>query len=978
MICKDHHSLPFLGWLIRLGLFLSLMGISTSVDAQPIWLAKGDSANAYLAKKDYVSAYAMGLRAAQITKPTPQADSVWSSVYSIAGQLPDSVSIATAIKAGTYYVSTNEDDLARTWLLKALSKADHLQLRSYQYQSRVMLAKIELRKQAFDKAGALYISVLNDTTATEYTTYQIEALLGLSGVCVYKQQIDSAKFLSQKALVAIKKLPGYEKSRLYPIAKSQQTLLALLENDLTTALRESEESYSVASKIMPNDPLIIGIAYQYAYIQGDINDQKALDATRLARRVLNQQPNHVRHPHYLYLYANEIALLRVLDRNQEAALLADSVLQKHPLDELITFAGADNLLSRITQTYIGARRTTPLEKIVQKVQEWVVNKSYKESLNPSFLYSLLGRYYQHTGNYVEAVRCLKEEWRLDSLAYGGNQINFSLMNRLATCQAKAGQRADAYTSFNRLVTDYERNIRTNIWLMSDAERDNYLQTTTVQGLFWHFLHRRNPVPEEIELAYNYKLINQGVRLHMNRTINRYLYRQNNGHAGLPTIRQLMETRIRLSDRRFNGSAEQRQQWQQQADSLERSMGGEAIALNQALRPVRWQHVQAKLKPGEAAVEIVFYTNYSRGEEVSDSNAYAAFLIRPGWITPQVISLPDPASLGHNVNSNQTGGRLIQDYYRNIVFSPINQKRVFEQFWQPISDALGPVNRLYMAMDGGYQRINPCTIQNPRTKRYISGEVEIVLLNSTQDLLASPQPSTSRTAELIGHPAYTLSRLPVTSQQDKTKRSRQSRLRNGIKLDELPYTEIEVRQLAKLFRSFRLQTRERLDTSASEKAFQRMQSPKILHVATHGLLRDSSSQITSGSLLNCGLALAGAADTSQHKDHTDGLLTGYEASLLNLHNTELVTLSACESGAGDYVEGEGINGLQRAFLLAGAQSVLVSLWKVEDQLTQQLMNDFYRFWLAGASKPQALYKAQAVLRRQHPNPYYWGAFVLLGQ
>jgi CHAT domain-containing protein len=124
-------------------------------------------------------------------------------------------------------------------------------------------------------------------------------------------------------------------------------------------------------------------------------------------------------------------------------------------------------------------------------------------------------------------------------------------------------------------------------------------------------------------------------------------------------------------------------------------------------------------------------------------------------------------------------------------------------------------------------------------------------------------------------------------------------------------------------------------------------------------------------------LAGAADTILQRNRTDGILTGYEASLLNLHDTELVVLSACETGVGDYFEGEGIHGLQRAFLLAGTQSVLMSLWKINDQLTQQLMTDFYRYWLSGLSKPQALRKAQLNLRKQYPEPYYWGAFVLLG-
>ncbi|MCS6969359.1 MAG: CHAT domain-containing protein, partial [Bernardetiaceae bacterium] len=112
---------------------------------------------------------------------------------------------------------------------------------------------------------------------------------------------------------------------------------------------------------------------------------------------------------------------------------------------------------------------------------------------------------------------------------------------------------------------------------------------------------------------------------------------------------------------------------------------------------------------------------------------------------------------------------------------------------------------------------------------------------------------------------------------------------------------------------------------------------------------------------------------------DGILTAYEAASLRLEGTELVVLSACETGLGVSKNGEGVYGLHRAFQTAGAQAVIYSLWKVADEQTQELMSDFYRRWLVEKkSKRQAFNEAQAALRKKYPDPYFWGAFVLTGE
>ncbi|TAF31072.1 MAG: CHAT domain-containing protein, partial [Cytophagales bacterium] len=131
----------------------------------------------------------------------------------------------------------------------------------------------------------------------------------------------------------------------------------------------------------------------------------------------------------------------------------------------------------------------------------------------------------------------------------------------------------------------------------------------------------------------------------------------------------------------------------------------------------------------------------------------------------------------------------------------------------------------------------------------------------------------------------------------------------------------------------------------------------------------------------GLLLAGCSNyaKAEEKPQTeDGILTALEAANLELDETDLVVLSACETGLGDVKAGEGVYGLQRAFRVAGAKSILISLWKVDDAATQKLMTSFYKNLSKLGNARLAFKAAQKEIRKEYPDPYFWGAFVLVGE
>jgi CHAT domain-containing protein len=196
----------------------------------------------------------------------------------------------------------------------------------------------------------------------------------------------------------------------------------------------------------------------------------------------------------------------------------------------------------------------------------------------------------------------------------------------------------------------------------------------------------------------------------------------------------------------------------------------------------------------------------------------------------------------------------------------------------------------------------------------------------------------------------------------------------------------------------------LAAQALERPLKETRAPAILHIATHGfflpdrpapqphaamgLAADPMSSgtapepVPANPLLRSGLALAGANAWAVGRRlpaaAEDGILTAEDVSAMDLVGTELVVLSACETGLGDVRVGEGVFGLRRAFVLAGAETLVMTLWKVPDQETREVMEHFYGAMMrAGRGRAEALRAAQLAVKKRQPDPYYWGAFICQG-
>jgi CHAT domain-containing protein len=219
-------------------------------------------------------------------------------------------------------------------------------------------------------------------------------------------------------------------------------------------------------------------------------------------------------------------------------------------------------------------------------------------------------------------------------------------------------------------------------------------------------------------------------------------------------------------------------------------------------------------------------------------------------------------------------------------------------------------------------------------------------------------------------------------------------RNGHVFERLPNTAEEARVLKTLLKlgDQNVLTQAR----ATEAKVKQLHGPAILHFATHGFFLNDKEMadfalegvrlrsdrplapLSENPLLRSGLALAGANQRHSGKND-DGILTALEAAQLDLRGTELVVLSACDTGTGEIQSGEGVYGLRRAFVLAGAQTQIASLWKVSDDATKDLVVNYYERLLKGEGRSASLREVQKVMSDSSSlwHPYYWAAFVPIG-
>ncbi|HEY8934038.1 MAG TPA: CHAT domain-containing tetratricopeptide repeat protein [Cyclobacteriaceae bacterium] len=621
--------------------------------------------------------------------------------------------------------------------------------------------------------------------------------------------------------------------------------------------------------------------------------------------------------------------------------------------------------------YMTMGKEDKIEEILKKAVA-IYKSNYGED-NPAYARAIsdLGNFYRYKTRYTEAEPLLDKALSTREKTLGANHPLFVQSKEdLAILYWKKNEVNKAYMTYRDVMDKSIDFINQYFPPMSEAEKTKYWDV--LRPRFQRFFNFGAEASKEntalLEDLYDYRMATKALLLSSTNKIKQSIL--TSGNAQLIKDYKIWLDQKETLARLYAYSKDDLKEQKINLDSLERatnamernlSASSAEFSSGYSTQKISYKQVKTLLGDTEAMVEIIAIQKYDQ-KFIKDSK-YIALILTKGEALPKMVELD---------NGQQLDTRYAK-FYRNAIQQHIADEYSYEQYWSRIEPALAGKKVIYISPDGAYNQLNLNTLKK-KDGDYVINRYDLVILGNSKDLFTIKNKKkvvTKKNATLIGFPDY-----------------------GSTDVAALPGTKIEIDLVSKILKPAGYQTTVFTQKLATEGNLKAIKAPALIHIATHGyFLQDvdhggsafgvNLENANDNPLLRSGLLFAGAGKTITGKtspnlsSNDNGILTAYEAMNLNLEGTDLIILSACETGLGDVKAGEGVYGLQRAFLVAGADALIMSLWKVDDAATQQLMTLFYANWIKLGNKQKAFKQAQLQLMTKYKEPYYWGAFVMMG-
>jgi CHAT domain-containing protein/Tfp pilus assembly protein PilF len=456
------------------------------------------------------------------------------------------------------------------------------------------------------------------------------------------------------------------------------------------------------------------------------------------------------------------------------------------------------------------------------------------------------------------------------------------------------------------------------------------------------------------------------------------------------------------------------------DTAERALAERSLAFRQERlqQQVGLSQVKAALPPESALIAFVRYTQDRFGElaidrETKPSAAYLAFVARAGGnAEPAVVFLGDAAALDEDVARwRKEIGKVAFAGGRSTSGAEAAMReagtRLRAKIWDPFAPHVAGAGRIFIVPDGSLHLVNWETLPTAGGRYLIEAAPLLHYLSAERDLVAADRADSAGRLVLVDNPAFDRQPVSDTARTSATFRGTRSNCADfgSMRFDPLPASAREATNILTIWRQRRGEGNDvRFSgTVATEGALKRgVAGARVLHLATHAFFlggRCASPFGSGGDLRGAGagaavgenpLLLAGFAFTGANRrgavgdDTEDGILTAEEVAALDLQGTEWAVLSACDTGVGEILAGEGVFGLRRAFQVAGARTVIMSLWPVDDEDTRRWMAAVYeRRFARNLTTMEAVREStlEQLGRRQRSglstHPFFWGGFIAAG-
>ena len=414
----------------------------------------------------------------------------------------------------------------------------------------------------------------------------------------------------------------------------------------------------------------------------------------------------------------------------------------------------------------------------------------------------------------------------------------------------------------------------------------------------------------------------------------------------------------------------------------------------------WEIAKKQLKENEIAIEFANFKHFENNNWSNDV-LYVAYIYKNEWGNPKIVNLFEEKKLIKLLN-NKTPNQLYATRGSKAK-GVTNLSNIYDLVLKPLEAELKNVKTIYFSPSGILNQVPFSAISIKKNERLID-KYKLIRLSATSKISKLEPLTQPNDIIFFGGVEYDFSlhnqvkdSTLFNLKELEAFKTSNSNLRDSKSWKYLPGTLAEIENIKSQFENKNKSNKVLKGKSATEEEFKKLDgnSPKIIHIATHGFfyenlkdktqntqLSDSLSLYTYAEdpLLRSGLILAGGNYAWKNGVNLygkeDGILTAMEISNLDLSNTDLVVLSACETGLGDIEGSEGVYGLQRAFKIAGVDIVIMSLWEVPDKETAEFMEHLYSNWLNGMALRDAFNETQRLMSNKYSNqPEKWAAFVL---
>ena len=631
-----------------------------------------------------------------------------------------------------------------------------------------------------------------------------------------------------------------------------------------------------------------------------------------------------------------------------------------------------HLKKGLAQLYMEMGKNAEVESLLQSAYD--INKRKLGDKNPATVAveQELANFYRYNNATQKSLELITKVVEKKKEIYGEAHPNYiQALEDLALTQWQSNKVAETKNNYKKVIENTLTYINTFFTALNDNEKTLYWEKTNARlQRFYAFSYTNYKSDADLLKSFYNTVINTKGFLLNNSSKIRNIISSSTDESLKTSYSQWLETKENLNQAYQLSKEELAQEkvnldsLKKRADELERELSQKSALFKESAseKPMTHTDLQKVLKTNEAAVEIIELNEYKNG--FTGKENYIALVLLAGEI--KLVELGDGKTIKNAINDFRE---------KTIQVKPENE--AFALTWKPLDEQLKGITRLYLSLDGAYHQLSVNALKDASGK-YLVDKYAIQFAGNTRDVIGIKQTEAASvkpaSAFLVGNPLYG---------------------KNGV-VDQLPGTETEVKNISKLLNSFKVKTTALYGDKATEAKVKELDSPTILHIATHGyFLADLSQMETTkvlgvditaakeNPLLRSGVLLANCDNVFDENFHPspnseNGILTAYEAMSLNLDKTDLVVLSACETGLGSVKQGEGVYGLQRAFLIAGANSIIMSLWSVSDDATMQLMTLFYTNYAKTGNKNQAFTDAIKQLKLKYKEPFYWSAFVMLNK